>query len=314
MKTQKLGLFAIASLMMVAFVQCNSSNDDLDKTKGKVLIEMTDAPADNAEVKGTFITVTEVKVDGKAVEGFSKQTIEISAYHSGEVMMLVEEQLEAGTYQEVSIVLDAAKDDRGNSPGCYVLTDDGNKHALSVESGGKFELAVNKEFMVESESTTNLVIDFDLRKSIVADTTAGEPEYQFVSETELNSAVRVVDKNESGTVKGKLQGTFNANTEVYVYLYKKGSFNLLTETVATGSNKVLFANAVTSAKVQSDGSYVLPFVEEGSYEMHVAAYSKGMFGHTFNTMLKVQSTILGILLNSIQVQSSVATEINIKVS
>lgn len=314
MKTRKVLILPVMILFTLFMVQCNN-DDGFEMNKGEVNIEMTDAPADNADVKGTFITVADVKINGKSIDGFSKQTIEISAYHSGEVTMLAKHQLEAGTYNEISLVLDTEHDVHGNSPGSYVLTTDGQKHELNVESGSKLEISISKEFSIGYDSTTNLVLDFDLRKSIVADSTdSGEMQYGFVSETEMNNAVRIVDKEESGKIKGTVEGEFDSKSEVYVYLYRKGEFNILTETNGFGSSNVLFAHAVTSAKLQSDGSYILPFVEEGEYEIHVASYSNGLLGNRFHAMLNANASILGMLLNSINVFADATTEINIRIS
>ena len=314
MKARKIVILPAIILTTLFLVQCNT-DEGIEKSKGEVAISMTDAPADNANVKGTFITVADVKVDGQSLKGFSKQTIEISAYHSGEVMLLVNHELEAGNYNEISIVLDNEHDANGNSPGCYVLTDNNVKHELKAEAKANLEVSLSKQFSVQADSMTNLIVDFDLRKSIVADTTnEGEVDYQFVSETEMNNAVRVVNEKDAGKIEGTVEGNLDSYANVYVYLYHKGEFNFITETTGSGNSHVLFANAVTSAKVNADGSYVLPFVEEGEYEVHVAGYYQGLFGNTFSAMLNVQSSILGQLLNSITVVANATTEVDCEVN
>ncbi len=47
---------------------------------GQAEIQVTDAPTDDASVKSVFVTITEVRVDGKAISGFEKQTIDLKAY------------------------------------------------------------------------------------------------------------------------------------------------------------------------------------------------------------------------------------------
>ncbi|MDZ7776005.1 MAG: DUF4382 domain-containing protein [Bacteroidales bacterium] len=64
------------------FTQC-SDDDDNNEEKGTVNFKMTDAPIDDADVEAVFVTVSEVKVDGEAVNGFEKQTIDLTAYQEG---------------------------------------------------------------------------------------------------------------------------------------------------------------------------------------------------------------------------------------
>lgn len=308
-------ILMLMSLFLVAFlmVQCNSDEDPNAENQGRLEVKMTDAPSDDANIAGTFITVADVKVDGKSLSGFSKQTIEISAYHSGNTTMLVADELEAGTYNELSLVLDYENDANGSGPGCYVLTTDGEKHSLQADASGKVEIALNKNFEVKKDASSSLVVDFDLRKSIVRDTTQnGEATYRFIAETEIKSAVRVVNEGNAGSIEGEVKGNYNEDSiEVYVYAYKKGSFNMNTETAGYGAHNVKFFNAVSSAKVNADGSYTLPFLEEGEYEVHMSAYSKGPDGKIWwGSMLDAYLSFL----NSISVDAGATVSLDIDIS
>jgi len=86
------------------------------------------------------------------------------------------------------------------------------------------------------------------------------------------------------------------------------------ESQGQGTSDVLFANAVTSAKADSEGNYKLSFLEEGEYEIHVVSFSK-MDGHSmFSGFLNAASTISGILLNSVSISSNTQLVLNIDVS
>ena len=65
----------LISLMATAMIQsCNKNNDSITPApdgQGTVVMEITDAPSDDANIKGTFVTVTEVRIDGKKFSGFS---------------------------------------------------------------------------------------------------------------------------------------------------------------------------------------------------------------------------------------------------
>lgn len=116
--------------------------------------------------------------------------------------------LNAGTYNDVRLVLDYSADASGSASGCYVLTKDGVKHALNTAVNTNNELKTANSLKVISNTTANAVFDFDLRKSI-GYTTSGTSKYQFVTDAELAAAVRLVTKEQSGTVEGTITDALN---------------------------------------------------------------------------------------------------------
>jgi len=306
--------FTVLVTMIVfslAMIQCSDDNEDADGT-GRLKVKMTDAPSDDANVKGTFITVSEVKIDGKAVEGFRSQTIEISDYQQGNAKLIIDEDVEAKVYSKLTLVLEYQNDDAGNSPGCYVLTDDDVKHQLEASATG--EVTVDKSFQVTAGSMTELVVDFDLRKSVVRDG-GSSGEYKFVTSAEMKAAVRLANEGKCGVIKGKINSSMSANESAVVFAYLKGQYNESTETQAQGTSGVMFARAMTSAKVNADGSYQLSFLEEGDYEVHVASYKKDNAGKvTFRSMLNASSTTSGVLLNNIVIRAKSQISLNIDIS
>lgn len=313
MKTTKL-FSAVIILFTVAIFGCSEENEMDNKETGQIAVKITDAPSDDANVDGTFITVADVKVDGKSLEGFTKQTIEVSAYQQGNAKLLITEDIEAKSYNSISIVLDHESDVSGNSPGSYVLTSDGKKHNLAAESQMQSEIMFQKNFDIEANGQTSLVIDFDLRKTVTRDTEAStESNYKFVTSAEIQNSVRIVKEQNSGEIEGKVSGWIDSNNQLYVFAYKKGEYEKPAETSGQGASNVLFANAVTSAKVQSDGSYTLSFLEEGDYELHVAAYQKSDNRFNFNKMLEATSEITGLLLNDISVSSETSVKVDINI-
>lgn len=315
MKT-KISLLLSAIAVTFLMVQCSDDDGGKNPQQGEVNVKVTDAPSDDANVKGTFVTVSEVRVDGKTVEGFSPQTIEISAYQQGNTKLLVNETLDAGTYNDVALVLDYQQDAEGNSPGCYVLTDDNAKHALAASSESNANITLSKPYEVKSNGMTELVIDFDLRKAVVRNEESGsESEYKFVTETELKNSLRIVKEDESGEIEGNVSNHSSSENNLVVYAYEKGSFNANTETEGQGESKVLFANAETSAKVEQDGSYKLSFLEEGEYEIHMASYAKDSEGNvSFTGMVEASSAVSGLLLNNINVEAKSRVNLDIEIA
>lgn len=308
------GLMALS-----VFFFLGSCNNDNDLGSGEVAFEITDAPLDDSNVKGVFVTVAEIKVDGKAIEGFSKQTIDLKAYQKGETKLLGNTDMAARTYNNLTLVLDTDADSNGAAPGCYVLSNDNVKYKLtnSAASNGKLELNLTKSWSVANAAKTNVVMDFDLRKALKYAEGSGTG-FNFVSNNNLQAAVRVVTKSETGTIKGTYQNQSGSNADkVIAYLYKKGTFNAQTETTAQGEDKILFANAVSSALVESglsSSAYTLAFLEAGEYELYFAGYKKetGSNRYAFESRLESEMRVNGTVSNVFTVNAG--AEVNISAS
>lgn len=271
--TSKFKFLMMALVAIIVFASCGEGEGD---AKGSVNVKMTDAPIDDANVQSAVVTVTEVKIDGEAFSGFSgKTTFDLLALQNGNVKALGLSELEAGSYSQISVVLDLETDASGNSPGCYVQTTDGVKHELQTSANSTQELVISKAFEVKEDETTNIVIDFDVRKAITNEANAtNDNKYEFVTNAELNAALRTVVEAEAGTVEGKITDNYNSSDKIIVYLYEEGEFNKNTETQGQGSSNIEFKNAVTSAVVDANGNYRLSFINQGKYEAHYASYKQ----------------------------------------
>lgn len=261
-------LFLFATTM---FIRCDDGGEVEPDDKGSVNFEMTDAPIDDANVQGAFVTVASIKVDGENYGGFSgKQTIDLLAYQNGDTKALGLGELEAGTYTNISLVLDYESDANGNAPGCYVLTTDNAKHDLSSSGNGTKEIFVDGAVTVTKDVTSTLVLDFDVRKSIQYDS---QGDFKFVSDSEMSSAVRMEDKPSAARIEGEISGNTSSSNQLIVYAYKKGTFDRDMETSGQGQSNIEFKNAVTSAMVDVNGNYTLAFLDSADeYEMHCVSY------------------------------------------
>lgn len=295
----------------LTFTNCQKdeeTNPDNTQATGKVAFEITDAPIDNTNIEGAFVTVTAVKVDGETISNFNgKQTIDLMAYQNGDTKALGLAELETGTYTNVSLVLDYSADVNGNAPGCYVLATNGTKHSLQNTTSSTGEITIsNGAFTVAENTVTNFVLDFDVRKAIKKeDNPEPNDEYNFVTEAELKSSVRIVNKEKSAKVTGKVSDNLGmAGDRIVVYAYAKGSFNESTELEGQGSSQVTFKNAVSSCIVEANGDYNLSFLSEGEYELHYVSYEEeGNSGEmkiegmvSVSTLLSLD--VLGLELNA----------------
>jgi Domain of unknown function (DUF4382) len=320
MKNVKLAL-AIAG-MFVATVGCEQTNDsvtpasqqDPNAPKGGVRIGITDAPIDNSNVSAAFVTITEIRFDGKVYDAFrGPKTVNLLQLQNGNSLTLGEGQFQAGSYNKLTLVLDYTKDASGNAPGCYVQKTDGSKEALGISGNAKqeVEIAIKKVDVVQN-NTTDLMIDFDLRKAIKERNDNSTKGFAFVTYGELQSAIRLVNKTSTGEISGKMSN-YNAtnNGQVVVYAYKKGSFDKNSEIKAQGDSGVTFKNATTSAKVDGSGNFKIAFLEEGDYELHFAS-NKNTNGSLldFSSFLNLNSNLD---LSSISVKSNTQVSLSLSI-
>lgn len=299
----KTGLLVLGLGVLVSCTKDEEGTPD-ESQKYNTEVAITDAPIDDANVKAAFITVADVKVDGQSLQGFQKTTIEISSLTNGNTQTLGDLDLSSGSKSNIVLVLANDTDASGNAPANYIVTADNETKALAMAAG---EISVNDSFDVEETMDNKLVLDFDLRKAIVAE---GDTGYKFVTNSELSNSVRAVNANNAGTISGTVSGDNSAKTVVYAY--KKGSFNE-SDAQPNGSG-VQFANAVSSSLV-SGNNFGLHFMESGDYELHFASYSDTDSDGKleFNGLLSAtSSTDLSLL--DIQVGANADVELNIIIS
>ena len=310
--------FSVIIIILMATVviqSCSKKNDAITPApdgQGTVMMEVTDAPSDDANIKGTFVTVTEVRIDGKKFNGFSgKKTIELSAYQNGNVAALGLGNIQTGTYGNISLVLDNATDQNGNAPGCYTMTTDNMKYNLTGTASGQTEIVSRKAFEVKEKQQTNLVLDFDIRKAVADNNGSTAGGYSFVSADDLNASTRLLIKTQTGGIKGNCANYKETNSKLIVYAYKKGTYNS-SETKAQGSGNVQFKNAVTSCVADGNGNYNLSFLEESDYEVRYATYKNNGNGQfALQSMLNLNSLIN---LSSVSVKANTSVTLDVTVA
>lgn len=290
-------------IVTILFIQCDPDTmvENEDK-EGEYTIEMTDAPIDNHNIKATMVTFTAVELDGKRFDLESDVTVDIMSYQNGETFTLWKEKVEAKTYSEVKLILNNSQDAQGNAPGCYIEKNDGSKDNLAVDGSSESVIAVKKTEnpKIKENEEMNSVIDFDLRKAIMV---SDDSEDDFMFSSNMNAALRLVNKENSSKINGNVSDNLNmGGDKIVAYAYVKGTFDRDQE--ASGDENSFFANAVTSATVNSDGSYQLSYLEQGEYELIFIGYDRDdQTGKTeaksiLSSSLDITGSILGIELNT----------------
>ncbi len=288
--------------LVVSFASCSENGESMadDSQTRNTKVSITDAPIDNAEVSGAFVTITDVKVDGVSIQGFTTTTIDLMTLQNGTKKALGDLDLKVGAMSSVSLILDYDMDANGNAPGSYIKTKNGLKHKLEASSN---EIKISEKVEVLASTANEIIIDFDLRKTIIASNTI-QSDFDFVTDFELSKGVRVVNNEGAGTVSGSVSDSNNTAETIIVFAYKAGVYTEA-EASGQGASNVQFANATTSAIVASNTTYELNFLKEGDYEIKFAAFedSNNDGELEFKGMLNVES-IVGLNVNSLNVSSN----------
>lgn len=291
---------------------CSKDDEDENTTSESynTTFKMTDAPIDNANVEGVFVTVASVKVDGTTLEGFTKTTFDLAALVNGQTTTLGNLDLEAKSYSNIELELDYDTDATGNAPGCYVALANGEKDKLEATAN---KISVSDAFEVFASNTNEIVIDFDLRKTIKEEQGTLEGDFEFVSMSELAAGIRTVNAETTGKISGTVNDSNDTSDKIVVYAYEKGTFNAETETQGQGDSNITFANAVSSSVVSGlNNSYSVTFLKEGDYELVFASYNESEGEFTFNALLEAESTT-GLNLGSLSVTSALQLSANVTI-
>ena len=143
----------------ITFIGCNNTDEPAEK--GNVQFELTDAPADDENVRNVFVTIADIKVDGKSIGGVEKTTLDLKAYSQGQTKVIaMASQFNAKTYNNVTLVLDLNSDANGAYPGCFIQMVDGTRYKLKNTPDGTTEVTIFKEYEVNANATTKMVLDF----------------------------------------------------------------------------------------------------------------------------------------------------------
>jgi Domain of unknown function (DUF4382) len=213
MKKRLLMMMGSALIILFMFNACSD-----DEAKGRVKIYLTDAPIDGANVEALFLSVSRIELKGEGgwttVKEFSTPlSIDILDYQNGDSFFVTEETLNAGSYTEARLILNAPE--VGSSPkanpDCFIRFTDGTEKELFVPSGGQSGYKVKGSFTVPPDGTVAVTLDFDARKSIVSAGSSGK----YL----LKPTVRLVANQDAALLEGSF-AEHNAYSKILVYAYE----------------------------------------------------------------------------------------------
>jgi hypothetical protein len=258
---------------------CGGGGSDGDAT-GALNLKITDSPVDEAEKVVVVFTGIELKprdgqaisIDVDCVEDTETEHqecvgdnayLDLLNYQDGATFELLDgRRVDAGEYEWIRLKVLA---EMNNSSGSYIKLLDGSEYPLFIPSGSETGLKLVRPFTVAQGGTTRLVIDFDIRKSVIAPPGLA-PNYI------LKPTLRLMDELETGTIEGVVDlAALGAEQEAEscdggVYLFNgAGATPDDADGVADdGADPVVYRSLV-AAEGSTAASYSFPFVEAGAY-------------------------------------------------
>jgi hypothetical protein len=243
-------------------------------SNGSLTLQITDSPIDSADEVVVVFTGVELKPVGGvpfSVDFATNKSIDLLALQGGKVSNLFDNQtVPAGEYEwlRLKVYTDPSANDAS-----YIKIN-GAMYNLVVPSGAETGLKLVRGFTVAQGSLTAFVIDFDLRKSVVA-APGQQPAYY------LKPALRMMDQMSVGTIAGTVHldqlaaaqlGAGAPVTDCHAGLYLFQQQDQMTpatpddfdrDLVDDGGSDPIYLQPVANDGVTTDVGYSIPFVEAG---------------------------------------------------
>ena len=261
------GLLAAGAL---ALAGCGGSDDG----NGLLTVKITDSPVDNATEVVVVFTGVELKpADGAPFSIDFCETGQLPADCQKQIDLLQlqdgvtddllnNEEVAAGQYQWMRLKVLAERNQSGAS---YITLDNGEKYPLFVPSGAQTGLKMVRPFVVAQGGTTRLVVDFDVRKSVIAPPGL-DPNYV------LKPTLRLVDELLTGTIEGQVdlvalgteQGATTCDGGVYLFAGSGATPDDMDGDETDGADPIVYKSLEPEVGA-TVASYMIPFVEAGEY-------------------------------------------------
>jgi hypothetical protein len=179
----------LLSLLVVIGCQKNTTSVNDEGNTGTLKLYLTDAPsAIYDSVNITFSQVSAHHDSSWIVLMDSLMTVNLMDLTNGHTIVFGSADVPAGHYTQIRIkILDS-----------YVVVD-GQKHMMSVPSGATSGLKFGPEFTVSEGSTYEMIVDFDVHRSIVTTGPRSHPHGY-----KLKPRIRICPKALTGAINGTL--------------------------------------------------------------------------------------------------------------
>jgi hypothetical protein len=290
-----LRLVLLSFIAVFAFTSCQK-----DTNTGTLNLSVTDAPVDQSDIAGVWLTITEIQYHMNDSEWMTFEEFEgpqefnILELVNGESELLGSFEMEAGIYTQLRFILDAPEfggPDMTN-PGCYIEFNDESQAPLFVPSGHESGWKAVGQFRVPSNGEVSATADFDARKSVFRN---GAGKYI------LKPTIRLVIDDQAGQIAGGLSN-IPEDVDIVVYAYEDGTWAESEADDPADEETPRFPNAVTSSIACDADCYHLAFLAPGLYDLVVTTSVDSEF-----------QEVLGIV-EDVEVESRKTTNMPIDIS
>lgn len=242
-------------------------------SSGHLTVGLTDAPVDGAtEVVVAFTGIDLQSADGTltSINFTATQHIDLLKLQGGATGILTQgAAVPAGDYQWLRLKVLADKDTQNES---YITLSNGSQYPLYIPSGAETGLKLVSGFTVAQGGTTNVLIEFDLRKSVTAPQ-GQSPDYV------LKPALRVINELQVGKIAANVDlaalsaaqlgsGAPVSSCSAGLYLFSGATAtpdDADGDTVDDGGTDPVVYMPIPNDGVTTMVSLTIPFVATGAY-------------------------------------------------
>jgi Domain of unknown function (DUF4382) len=275
MSITRAGALAALALGIVTLTSCGGGGSD--PGTGSLSVQLTDAPVDGAanvvvvftglelhRSDGTLVTLDFGTTSGQA----NTKSIDLIKLQNGVTGVLTEgAAVPAGDYQWMRLKVLADKNSQGES---YITLLNGAQYPLYIPSGAETGLKLVRPFTVAQGSTTRLLIDFDLRKSVTAPP-GQDPNYvlkptlRLLDELQVGKVTANVDLAALTSVQlGSAASVSSCKAGLYLFAGASAVPDDTDGDTTDGADPIVFLPIVYDG-INTNVPVTIPFIEVGSY-------------------------------------------------
>lgn len=242
-----LNLFIVLLSLTFLSTACTSTTNTSDDT-GSLTVAMTDAPFPIDLVAEANVTINKIEIRRDSTQDenenpFTVLSEETQSYNllelqNGVKASLVDLEVETGSYDLIRLYVSEAS----------VVLKDGATHDLFVPSGEQtgIKIFIDPSITVESNVSTELLLDFDVAKSFVVKGNMNSP--AGIKGFNFKPTLRAVNASTSGRLEGAATDTSSA-------------------ALANVQVSAIQDSTIGNAFTDSTGSYAIIGLKEGLYDL-----------------------------------------------
>lgn len=278
MKSTRSAMLLASLLIASGLVACGGGEDSPVPTTstGSLFLKLTDAPVDDAaEVVIVFTGVELQRSEGApvAINFDAPRSIDLLKFRDGVTTSLLDGvSVTAGQYSGLRLLLTAQQNLQSGS---YIRLRDGRQFPLFIPSGSETGLKLVRPFVVAQGGATRLLVDFDLRKSVVAP--PGQAPNWF-----LRPALRLIDELQVGNLTGSVDVAALASAQrrtaatcrpgIYVFTGSGATPDDMDGSSTDGADPLVYLPLTIPEQTGTPATYTVRFLEPGAYTVAATCY------------------------------------------